>query len=252
MPDGWEVSNSLNPLEDDADEDYDNDGLTNLQEYELGTDPRDSDSDDDSYPDGVEIEYGSNPLNPSSTPNSKRIITISILISVAVIASIGLTWYLVRLFRRIRNEMKISEEREMALFGYVSRKEQRYIESLGFNSKTEYNTLKSLGFNTKIEYLHDVISTQISEIIENSNRLVMMEERLQNTNIIRDELLAMKSDLSLIRGRSSSQIESINEYLVLSRSHVDESWLSAINRLKEMKVRISRIANNLETLLRRN
>ena len=39
MPDGWEVQYGLNPLEDEASEDLDDDGLTNLQEFCLGTDP---------------------------------------------------------------------------------------------------------------------------------------------------------------------------------------------------------------------
>jgi len=41
MPDGWEVYYGLNPLNDaDANEDPDGDGLTNLQEYDRGTNPR--------------------------------------------------------------------------------------------------------------------------------------------------------------------------------------------------------------------
>ena len=61
MWDGWEVNNSLNPLVDDADEDPDEDGLTNLQEYLYyqGTffpnlDPHDPDTDGDTLLDGWE------------------------------------------------------------------------------------------------------------------------------------------------------------------------------------------------------
>lgn len=58
----------LNPDTDDngipdVDEDFDEDGLTNLQEYELGTDPWTYDSDDDGLSDGGEINtYGTDPL----------------------------------------------------------------------------------------------------------------------------------------------------------------------------------------------
>ena len=39
MPDGWEIANGLNPLVDDSLGDPDADGLTNLDEYRLGTNP---------------------------------------------------------------------------------------------------------------------------------------------------------------------------------------------------------------------
>lgn len=40
MPDDWEIAHQLNPLVKDAAEDADGDGMTNLQEYLAGTDPR--------------------------------------------------------------------------------------------------------------------------------------------------------------------------------------------------------------------
>ena len=44
MPDDYELSNGLNPLDpSDANLDSDSDGYTNLQEYQAGTDPRDPD-----------------------------------------------------------------------------------------------------------------------------------------------------------------------------------------------------------------
>lgn len=56
LPDGWEVINGLNPvLGTDAAADTDGDGLTNLQEYQYGTDPRNTDSDGDGLTDGTEV-----------------------------------------------------------------------------------------------------------------------------------------------------------------------------------------------------
>jgi hypothetical protein len=67
MPDGWEVSNSFDPLADDASGDADTDGLTNLEEYRESTDPHYSDSDDDGLSDGDEVNlHGSNPLDSDS------------------------------------------------------------------------------------------------------------------------------------------------------------------------------------------
>lgn len=47
----------------DGDEDFDEDGLTNLQEYELGTEPYNDDTDGDGLNDGEEINtYNTDPL----------------------------------------------------------------------------------------------------------------------------------------------------------------------------------------------
>jgi parallel beta-helix repeat protein len=67
LPDWWEVQMGLNPLVDDAQEDFDNDNLSNLEEYLQGTDPHSSDSDMDGLTDGDEVKiYTTNPLNPDS------------------------------------------------------------------------------------------------------------------------------------------------------------------------------------------
>jgi uncharacterized repeat protein (TIGR01451 family) len=52
MPDAYEIPNGLNPNADDSADDPDNDQLTNLEEFQIGTNPQDPDSDNDS-PDGV-------------------------------------------------------------------------------------------------------------------------------------------------------------------------------------------------------
>ena len=58
LPDGWEVQHGLNPLSADGNDgdagDPDGDGVDNLNEYELGTDPNLPDTDGDGLPDGEE------------------------------------------------------------------------------------------------------------------------------------------------------------------------------------------------------
>jgi hypothetical protein len=65
MPDDWEVSNSLNPNDpSDAAADFDEDGLSSLQEYYSGSDPNDKDSDDDWLRDGAEVyTWNTSPVN---------------------------------------------------------------------------------------------------------------------------------------------------------------------------------------------
>ncbi len=59
LPDGWEGPNNLKAYDPNGANlpDTDNDGLTDLLEFQIGTFPDDSDSDDDFVPDGVEY-YG--------------------------------------------------------------------------------------------------------------------------------------------------------------------------------------------------
>ena len=64
MPDSWENTYTLNPNDPaDAGHDPDQDGLTNLREYQLGTNPRDPDTDHDGLPDGWEVANRLDPLN---------------------------------------------------------------------------------------------------------------------------------------------------------------------------------------------
>ena len=63
LPDDYEVANPcLDPLVPDANADLDGDGLTNQEEFDLGTNPCVADTDNDGLNDGQEIIIGSNPL----------------------------------------------------------------------------------------------------------------------------------------------------------------------------------------------
>ncbi|MHA1718239.1 MAG: NosD domain-containing protein [Promethearchaeota archaeon] len=67
MDDNWEVSNGTNPTQDDAADDLDNDGLTNFEEFGLGTDVNNNDTDSDGLPDGYEVNNSFDPfVNDSS------------------------------------------------------------------------------------------------------------------------------------------------------------------------------------------
>ncbi len=61
LPDGWEVAHGLDPLRGMGDNgslgDPDNDNLSNLEEFRLGTDPKSADTDEDGIPDRNETGW---------------------------------------------------------------------------------------------------------------------------------------------------------------------------------------------------
>lgn len=73
MWDGWEVKYSLNPLVNDAEEDLDNDKLTNFEEFQFNTNPQDDDTDGDGADDGYEIRTNHDPLDALDYPMSKEV-----------------------------------------------------------------------------------------------------------------------------------------------------------------------------------
>ena len=97
IPDSWAIANGLDPNNPTMPfEDPDRDGLTNLQEYQLGTDPNKADTDGDGLsdgdevnkyhtspliadtdgdgiPDGIEVQTGSNPLDRNSYDLSRAV-----------------------------------------------------------------------------------------------------------------------------------------------------------------------------------
>ena len=62
LPDDWELLHFDN-LSQEPDDDWDADGLNNLSEYQVGTEPCDPDSDADGMLDEWEVEYGLNPTD---------------------------------------------------------------------------------------------------------------------------------------------------------------------------------------------
>jgi hypothetical protein len=69
MPDDWEMRYGLNPWVNDADLDSDGDGLTNMEEYERGTDPFNPDTDGDGILDGDDDGR----LEPRADPGARQL-----------------------------------------------------------------------------------------------------------------------------------------------------------------------------------
>lgn len=68
LVDSWEIEHFGNLTSQSGTDDWDGDGLNNIQEHNLKTDPKLADSDGDGFSDLVEFQAGSNPLEISSVP----------------------------------------------------------------------------------------------------------------------------------------------------------------------------------------
>ncbi|HUT82695.1 MAG TPA: hypothetical protein VMZ29_15980 [Candidatus Bathyarchaeia archaeon] len=90
MDDRYEVIYDLNPLIDDRYLDLDVDGLTNYEEYLLGTAPNRSDTDYDGYTDFEEIQAGTDPLDRTDYPDSPLVLTESAYLPFISIVVVGL------------------------------------------------------------------------------------------------------------------------------------------------------------------
>lgn len=76
LADSWETNYFSGHINVDPNADPDGDGLTNLQEYRLGTDPNVADSDLDGVSDGAEVLAGSDPLSSASNPGTNAVTMI--------------------------------------------------------------------------------------------------------------------------------------------------------------------------------
>ncbi|MBW2978569.1 hypothetical protein KY304_00470 [Candidatus Woesearchaeota archaeon] len=94
LDDSWELKYGLNPDDpDDANYDLDNDGLSNLEEFNAGTYPDEKDSDNDGWSDGKEVKKGFNPLDSESHPKSYIKTVLFILGIVILIVGAGIGGY---------------------------------------------------------------------------------------------------------------------------------------------------------------
>ncbi len=80
IPDDWAIAHGLDPNDPAMPfEDPDHDGLTNLQEFQRGTDPHNPDTDGDGIPDGLEVAGGTDPLNPNSFNLGRALKSIQVM-----------------------------------------------------------------------------------------------------------------------------------------------------------------------------
>jgi hypothetical protein len=72
LPDRWEMRYDLPTSKKSAQGDPDRDGLRNLREYRVRTNPRRRDTDTDGYGDRAELRAGTNPRDRASRPGAVR------------------------------------------------------------------------------------------------------------------------------------------------------------------------------------
>ena len=107
MDDRYEVIYDLNPLIDDRYLDLDVDGLTNYEEYLLGTAPNRSDTDYDGYTDFEEIQAGTDPLDRTDYPDSPLVLTESAYLPFISIVVVGLYASLILSRKQLKSSRRL-------------------------------------------------------------------------------------------------------------------------------------------------
>ncbi|MBI3027318.1 hypothetical protein HYY70_04330 [Candidatus Woesearchaeota archaeon] len=94
IPDDWEIQNGLNPNDpNDAALDFDGDGLTNFEEFDIqkvygkSTNPNSADTDNDNFADKKEIDKGTSPVDPEDFPKSSLAKIIVVILGIAILIS---------------------------------------------------------------------------------------------------------------------------------------------------------------------
>jgi hypothetical protein len=120
MPDEWEIQHGLKPDDpNDAQLDPDEDGLTNLEEYQTqsvygkSTDPNKADTDGDNFADKAEIDKKTSPVDPEDFPKSSLMKVMLFILGIAVLLS-GFGYLAYRAVQKKKEEeFELSRQRQM-------------------------------------------------------------------------------------------------------------------------------------------
>ncbi len=102
IPDTWEQTYCGGDC--DPYEDLDGDGISNIDEYNYGTDPTEKDTDGDGVDDGTEILQGTDPLDPESVMKGNKFNLLLIIIPILLLILIGGGTYYYLTNKKIKKE----------------------------------------------------------------------------------------------------------------------------------------------------
>jgi hypothetical protein len=253
LGDKWEVDNGTAPTIADATDDPDNDGLTNLEEMEAGTYPTEADSDQDGLLDGDEVKkYNTNPLKADSdgdgasdkaevdagtdpnnsrrNPRKRRIILISVFVTVGVLllVLIPLTAFFIQ---RLTNP-------ETKLTKYIQNMKKEGKKSLTIKELSLY-TDKKLNKGQVKQVVNDLAIRKENVTLKNNRVWLSSEKELEEKLEDIDEQIAEKPleafsehELSKLE-KQIEDIKGFTEKLELSKT-TDRSE-SLQNKIQQMK-----------------
>jgi hypothetical protein len=126
------------------DYDHDRDGLTNAEEFTLGTDPTAPDTDGDGYSDGAEYSRGTDPLDSESTPTAAWLILLLIFTIFAGLAGIGYGGYYGYNWYEDRKDQLVKIQKKRQVKKQKDRDEQSRKNALRKSKQEALRRLKNL------------------------------------------------------------------------------------------------------------
>jgi len=177
IPDIWEEQNGLDPNDpSDSSDDYDQDGLINIQEFTYGTNPNKADTDGDGVSDKEEIDKGTDPLELEDKPKGSfgTLILVMVLLIIIGLGGYGVFYFV---SRRVSQKGAAINEQEPGFMPSYTPQKQALRKPLGKTRVEEIVEKRRMEKEEKREKLLEAFGKKSPKPKEEKRLISMAKER---------------------------------------------------------------------------